>query len=178
MVSAIAFAAPGDTVLKLGIRGNDVLSLQNLLTNTGFYVGELDGIFGNATLAAVKDFQDNSGMVADGVVGSETFAYLMRANAEPSRHRRELTMTASAYSAYDPGNSSYTARGNLLRKGLVAVDTSIIPLGTRLYIPGYGYAIADDTGGSIRGNRIDLAFDSHGEALQFGVQRITVYIVD
>ena len=46
------------------------------------------------------------------------------------------------------------------------------------YIPGYGYAIADDVGGSIKGNRIDLAFDSHREALEFGRRDVVVYIVD
>ena len=87
-------------------------------------------------------------------------------------------MNASAYSAYDSGNSQYTSNGSFLRKGLVAVDPAYIPLGTRLYIPGYGYAIADDVGGSIKGNRIDLAFDSHSEALAFGRRNVVVYIVN
>ena len=87
-------------------------------------------------------------------------------------------MNASASSAYDSGNSQYTSNGSFLRKGLVAVDPAYIPLGTRLYIPGYGYAIADDVGGSIKGNRIDLAFDSHSEALAFGRRNVVVYIVN
>ena len=86
-------------------------------------------------------------------------------------------MKATAYSRFDPGCGSYTARGNLLHKGLVAVDPHVIPLGTRLYIPGYGFAIADDTGGAIKGHVIDLAFDSHQEAINFGVRHITVYIL-
>ena len=59
----------------------------------------------------------------------------------------------------------------------MAVDPHVIPLGTRLYIPGYGFAIADDTGGAIKGHVIDLAFDSHQEAINFGVRHITVYIL-
>lgn len=87
-------------------------------------------------------------------------------------------MKATAYSAYDPGNGKYTARGSVLRKGVAAVDPSVIPLGTRLYIVGYGHAIADDTGGAIVGNRIDLAFESQNEALNFGVRNVMVHILD
>lgn len=178
MMSVTAFAAPGDTPLKKGMRGDDVQALQRLLSNAGFYYGELDGIFGNGTLQALVDFQRSNGLSADGVAGQDTFVYLNRAGADSSRYSRSIVMKATGYSAYDPGNSSYTSRGSFLHKGLVAVDPNVIPLGTRLYIPGYGYAIADDTGGAIYGNKIDLAFDSHAEALQFGVQRVTVYILD
>ena len=87
-------------------------------------------------------------------------------------------MNASAYSAYDPGNGHYTYGGTYLRKGIIAVDPTVIPLGTRVFIPGYGYAIADDIGGAIKGNRIDMAFASHGEAMDFGRQQVTVYILD
>ena len=51
-------------------------------------------------------------------------------------------------------------------------------MGTRLYIEGYGYAVADDIGGAIKGTRIDLAFESRGDALRFGVQKVNVYILD
>ncbi|MBV8655919.1 MAG: 3D domain-containing protein, partial [Candidatus Eremiobacteraeota bacterium] len=59
--------------------------------------------------------------------------------------------------------------------GIVAVDPSVIPLGTRLFIPGYGLAIAGDTGGAIRGFRIDLGFNSERDALLFGRREVTVY---
>jgi 3D (Asp-Asp-Asp) domain-containing protein len=57
----------------------------------------------------------------------------------------------------------------------VAVDPRVIPMGTRLFIPGYGVAIAGDTGGAIRGNRIDLGFNSLSDALRFGRRAVTVY---
>lgn len=176
-----AVQPPSDGSIRIGMRGDEVKLVQRLLAEMGFYVGEIDGIFGNGTLQGVRDFQTVSSLVPDGVVGPETLAALKRsegAGISPSRYSRSLTMNASAYSRFDSGNSSYTCRGNLLRKGLVAVDPNVIPLGTRLYIPGYGYAIADDTGGAIRGNTIDLAFDSHEEAIQFGRRRITVNILD
>lgn len=179
--SVVVFAAPGDKLVKFGMRGEDVQMIQKSLLEKGFYVGEFDGIFGKATLNAVRDFQIANGLIADGVVGKETLLCLGRAGSaegNPSRYSRSLNMSASAYSAYDGGNSNHTYGGNLVHKGLVAVDPTVIPLGTRLFIPGYGYAIADDIGGSIKGNKIDLAFDSHGEAMQFGRQNVIVYIVD
>ena len=51
-----------------------------------------------------------------------------------------------------------TRSGQMLRKGIVAVDPALIPLGTKLYIPGYGFAVAADTGGGIKGNMIDLGY--------------------
>jgi 3D (Asp-Asp-Asp) domain-containing protein len=179
LICATTWAGAEDKPVKLGMRGDDVAIVQKLLAEKGFYSGEIDGFFGKGTQNAVKEFQSTNGLSADGVVGKETFHYLERSSGtEPARYSRVLTMSASAYSAYDTGNSSRTCTGNVVRKGLVAVDPAVIPLGTRIFIAGYGTAIADDVGGSIRGNRIDLAFDSHGEAIQFGRQNVTVYILD
>lgn len=61
--------------------------------------------------------------------------------------------------------------------GIVAVDPRVIPLGTRLYIDGYGHARAMDTGGAIKGNRIDLFFDSREEALRWGRRSVKVFIL-
>lgn len=167
-----------EPAIKYGSRGDEVRRVQKLLADAGYYAGEIDGIFGGGTQQAVQDFQTFNNLPADGVVGRDTLAYMERAGSEPSRFSRSLLMSASAYTAYDDGNGSTTYRGHTLRRGLVAVDPGVIPLGTRLYIPGYGFAIADDIGGAIKGNRIDLAFESRGDALQFGRQRITVYILD
>lgn len=164
--------------IAIGSRGDEVRVVQKFLADGGFYAGEIDGIFGPVTAKAVKEFQRSTDLKVSGIVDKETFTYLGRLAGEPSRYSRSLVMKASAYTANDPGNGSYTYRGNVLRKGLVAVDPSVIPLGTRLYIKGYGYAIADDVGGAIKGNRIDLAYDSRRDALDFGVQRVTVYILD
>jgi 3D (Asp-Asp-Asp) domain-containing protein len=178
LISVTAFAAPEDKLIKQGTRGDDVQYVQRLLADAGFYAGTIDGIFGFGTTNAVKAFQQSVGLPTDGVVGKETVKFLERAGAAPSRYSRTLTMAATAYTAYDDGNGSYTYRGNFLRKGLAAVDPSVIPLGTRLYIEGYGYAIADDIGGAIKGNKIDLAFENRNDALRFGVQKVMVYILD
>ena len=87
-------------------------------------------------------------------------------------------MEASAYLPWDGGGSGITASGMPAQYGVAAVDTDVIPLGTRLYIPGYGIAIAADTGGAIYGNRIDLCMEDYGSAMQFGRRDVTVYVLD
>lgn len=93
-------------------------------------------------------------------------------------YSNEMTMRATGYCAYAPGCGLYTATGAVAKKGVVAVDKSVIPLGTKLYIPGYGEAIAADTGGAIKGDRIDLCFDSYDQAIQFGRNTMQVYILE
>lgn len=70
----------------------------------------------------------------------------------------------------------YTASGAIAQAGhTIAVDTSVIPFGSVVLIDGIQY-VAEDTGGAIQGNRIDIYFDSHDEALQFGIQELTIYV--
>ena len=92
------------------------------------------------------------------------------------RASRAIVMEASAYLAGD--GDGITATGLPAVRGIAAVDPDVIPLGTRLFIPGYGEAIAADTGGAIVGNKIDLVMDSYGEAMDFGRQDVTVYVLD
>lgn len=94
------------------------------------------------------------------------------------RYVRALDITATAYNEADgmtPGVMTYT--GMRVRRGVVAVDPQVIPLGTRLYVEGYGPAIAADTGGAIKGSRIDLYMESLTEARAFGVRPVRVYIL-
>lgn len=93
------------------------------------------------------------------------------------QYKKELSMEATAYAG-----DGITAMGTATVRNpngisTVAVDPNVIPLGSKLYIPGYGYAIASDTGGAIKGNRIDLFMNSEAECNQFGRRQITVYIV-
>jgi uncharacterized protein YabE (DUF348 family) len=83
----------------------------------------------------------------------------------PVDYWRAYTMYATSYAAKftnrTPGTPSYgrTASGKIVTKGLVAIDRRLIPFGTRMYVPGYGFAEAADTGGGVRGRFIDLGFD-------------------
>lgn len=88
-----------------------------------------------------------------------------------------VSMIATAYTANCYGCSGYTKLGNRAGHGIVAVDPAVIPLGSHLYIPGYGSAVAGDTGGAIRGNRVDLGFNSNADAMQFGRRSVTVYVL-
>ncbi len=90
------------------------------------------------------------------------------------RYTKVLDMLATAYTY----TGSPTASGVWPDEGVVAVDTAVIPLGTKLYVDGYGYARALDTGRDIVGSRIDLFMKSEDQALNWGVKRVKVYILE
>jgi 3D (Asp-Asp-Asp) domain-containing protein len=100
--------------------------------------------------------------------------------------RRVVNMVATAYdpgpisTGKSPGHPAYgiTATGMRAAYGVVAVDPRVIPFYTRLYVPGYGYAVAADTGGDIIGNRIDVFFPTYNEAIQWGRRTVPVYILE
>jgi len=95
---------------------------------------------------------------------------------------RTLTMRATAYTAYCEGCSGITANGTDIRSNpnlkVIAVDPRVIPLGSRVWVEGYGEAIAADTGGAIKGNKIDVFIPTEGQAIQWGVKTVTVKILD
>ncbi len=108
------------------------------------------------------------------------------------RYSDELVMRATAYdlsyesTGKNPGDSYYgiTASGTKAHPGTVAVDPNVIPLGTKLYIastdgsPDYGFATAEDTGGAIKGNKIDLFMEDNAACERFGIRPVKVYILD
>lgn len=96
--------------------------------------------------------------------------------------RKIMRMVATAY---DPGPGSCgphatgrTSCGLQAGYGVVAVDPRVIRLGTRLYIEGYGLAVAGDVGRAIKGRKIDLGYPTRREALQFGRRVVTVHILE
>ncbi|MDQ0206113.1 peptidoglycan-binding protein [Alkalicoccobacillus murimartini] len=93
-----------------------------------------------------------------------------------------LQVEATAYTANCTGCTGVTATGIDLNKNpnqkVIAVDPSVIPLGSRVHVEGYGEAIAGDTGGAINGNKVDLYMQSHSDAIAFGRQTINVTILD
>lgn len=102
-------------------------------------------------------------------------------------YSKKIEMTATAYSTSPSENGGYTvsALGNPLGYGIVAVDPSVIPLGSTVYIAAadgswvYGYASAEDTGGAIKGNKIDLCYDgANGGVSDFGRRSCVVYVLD
>ncbi|MFJ8513464.1 LysM peptidoglycan-binding and 3D domain-containing protein [Lysinibacillus xylanilyticus] len=95
---------------------------------------------------------------------------------------KEITVEASAYTASCEGCSGITATGINLKTNpnakVISVDPTIIPLGSKVYVEGYGEAIAGDTGGAIKGNRIDVFFPSQQDAINFGVKQLKVTILN
>lgn len=165
------------SLAKMGSRGKNVEEVQAMLQHLKLYKGAVDGVYGNQTLAAVKQFQKKQHVVQNGVVDKKLYKLMSnKSKMDFSKYRKSWIMEASGYSAKDPGCSGITASGLPLRRGLVAVDPFMIPLGTHMYVMGYGFAVARDTGSAIKGNVIDLAFNSRGEALRWGRRRVRVYI--
>jgi uncharacterized protein YabE (DUF348 family) len=99
----------------------------------------------------------------------------------PIEYWRAYTMWATSYAAKftgrTPGTISYgrTASGKYVTKGIVAIDRGMMPFGTRMYVPGYGFGEAADTGGGVRGRWIDLGFDDHN--YQSWAKVVTVYFL-
>lgn len=104
-----------------------------------------------------------------------------RSLSPPSRYVKKFTAEATAYAPNTWDGHSFiddaTASGMKAEYGVVAVDPRVIALGTRLFIEGYGYAIAGDTGGAIKGKRIDLCFGTYEECVKFGRRKVMVYIL-
>ncbi|SNZ04193.1 3D (Asp-Asp-Asp) domain-containing protein [Terribacillus aidingensis] len=95
---------------------------------------------------------------------------------------KELTVSATAYTGQCNGCSGVTATGIDLNANpdakVIAVDPSVIPLGSRVWVEGYGEAVAGDTGGAIKGNKIDVHVPDKGTALSWGRKSVTVKVLD
>jgi uncharacterized protein YabE (DUF348 family) len=95
---------------------------------------------------------------------------------------KALPVTATAY---EPGPIScgasatgYTCLGLRATRGIIAVDPRVIPFWTKVYVEGYGFAVAGDSGSAIKGDRIDVCFDTYEEAIRWGVKHVKVYILE
>lgn len=103
-------------------------------------------------------------------------------NTEEKAEGKTISVTATAYTADCAGCSGVTATGINLRNDrnakVIAVDPNVIPLGSKVYVDGYGYATAGDTGGAIKGNKIDLHMATKQEAMNWGNRTVNVTIVD
>lgn len=97
----------------------------------------------------------------------------------PAAQGKTLVVSATAYSRHEAGLSNFTATGIDLSINpmVIAVDPSVIPLGSLVSVPGYGIAIAGDTGGAIIGNKIDLHMEDLNAALAYGRQTLTITIL-
>ncbi|MEH7239156.1 LysM peptidoglycan-binding and 3D domain-containing protein [Bacillus sp. JJ1562] len=102
--------------------------------------------------------------------------------AASTSNTKEIIVEATAYTATCEGCSGITSTGiNLLENPdakVISVDPSVIPLGSKVHVEGYGEAIAGDTGGAIKGNKIDIFIPSKQDAINFGRKQVKVTVLD
>lgn len=173
-------------------RTNAVSRDRQHLRNEGVY-GEkeittaivyLGGVESNREVISTKILSEPVNAILD--IGTGWLGALTNVNAPDFHYFRQLRMEATAYTAYyrctgkhpDDPWFGITASGRRVEHGIVAVDRNEIPFGTRLYVEGYGFAIAADVGGAIQGNRIDLFMYKIEDALRFGRRDLYVWILD
>ena len=169
-ITRLVFSLPPGTtrIVSHGIRGERETIL-------GFT--QRDGVTQHRVIATRIVRKPRERIIARGIGEYAAFEQLAKFGLQKTSYIAEsaISMMATAYTADCAGCSGYTAIGPRAGHGIVAVDPRVIPLGTRLYIPGYGPAVAGDTGGAIVGNRIDLGFNSLSDAMRFGRRPVRVY---
>lgn len=149
-----------------------------------YNVTYVDGVMQDKTLVnTVTTKQPVTQIVNE---GGAAVTLASRGGEDVGRYSQILTMTATAYTgdvACTGKSDGITATGVQAKKGVVAVDPNVIPLGSKLYIESsdgsyvYGTAVAADTGGAIKGNKIDLCFNTYQEAVNFGRKSVKVYVL-
>lgn len=171
---------PGDTMWSVaqrhGISISQLKQWNNLSSNT-IYINQVLQVGGQAA-AQVKP--STPATTAPSAPSTSTPA---PAPAQETKSvSKEITVEATAYTAYCAGCSGITATGIDLRSNpnrkVIAVDPRVIPLGSRVYVEGYGEAIAGDTGGAIKGTRVDLFMASQSSALNWGRKTVKLQILD
>lgn len=118
--------------------------------------------------------------VKTNVQAVQTKAPAQSVNTEPAG--KEITVEATAYTADCKGCIGITKTGVNLKANpnakVIAVDPSVIPLGSKVYVEGYGYATAEDTGGAIKGNKIDVFIPGQNDAMNWGRKQVEVTIIN
>lgn len=103
-------------------------------------------------------------------------------NNNSSSVAKEFYVEATAYTAYCSGCSGTTATGINLRANpdlkVIAVDPRVIPLGSKVWVEGYGNAVAADTGGAIKGNKVDLFMKNKSDAYKWGRKKVRIKVLD
>lgn len=177
-LNEVYVAQTGDYILSEGARGKRVIRLQNQLLLHGYNPGVVDGVFGAGTADAIRRLQDETGLETTGVADEDVWDALDNAPYFRGKYTKTYHMRSTAYTPYDGGGEGHTALGGFAGKGHAAVDPNVIPLGSIVFIEGYGYAICDDIGGAIHGNVIDVGVDTLEQAYQWGTKsRVKVYLV-
>lgn len=136
----------------------------------------------------VKNLKDWNQLQTEVIFPGQKIAFNSSDGSRESLDRKKeaigktITVKATAYTAYCEGCSGVTKTGVNLRKNpdkkVIAVDPNVIPLDSKVYVEGYGYATAADIGGAIDGNEIDIFFPKEQTALDYGVKSVKVSIIN
>ena len=159
---------------KLYVNGEEVERAVLSETVTRAPVAEVIAV-GTGAEAEASD-PDEMPVIADG--------YITLPTGEVLTYSDTATIRATAYTHTDAGCDMTTYTGTTVHKGTVAVDPRYIPYGTRMFIVSndgayvYGIAVAEDCGGDIKGDRMDLYFPTFNECIQFGRRVCTIYFLD
>lgn len=170
----------GDTLFSIaqasGVSVDQLMSWNNIAAADRIYSGDTIAI---SEAAAGKTAVTQSSQIVQYQQTNQTAPAAQKA---PATAAQTIAMSATAYTAYCTGCSGITANGTNLRANpnlkVIAVDPSVIPLGSRVWVEGYGEAIAADTGGAIKGNKIDVFIPSQEGAMNWGRRTVTVKILD
>lgn len=116
------------------------------------------------------------------VIEKEVVRYEKLSTKTVQSFTAEVTAYTAGYESCGklPNHPAYgiTANGNEVRKGIIAADTNVLPFGTKVYIEDLGIFTVDDTGGDIKGNRIDIYMDNLNEAMKFGRQNRKLIVLN
>lgn len=178
----------GDTLFEIAIAYNtSVKQLQawNGLNTDLIYAGEALAVSGPIQVKdeAINQMStSNEAPVVKSDPTEATTSQRVETSAPTSDVERTMTVEATAYTAYCNGCSGTTANGTDLRANphlkVIAVDPRVIPLGTKVWVEGYGEAVAADTGGAIKGNKIDVFIPNKSGAYEWGRRTVTIKILD
>ncbi len=143
------------------------------------YVRDENGTATRTLLASRIVRMPRERVIAHGIAAYASLARVAEQGFASALHfaGSAIRMVATAYTAGCFRCSGITASGVRAGFGVIAVDPRVIPLGSKLFIPGYGRAVAGDTGGAIVGHRVDLGFNTLRDALQYGTRPVTIYFL-
>lgn len=178
----------GDTLFKIANKVG--ISVQNLksynnLNNDLIYSGQkliLTGDSNNNNVASVSSKQTQTPAKTQTVKKQTANTKVSTSQTAPQSAGKTLTVTATAYTPYCAGCSGITATGINVKANpnmkVIAVDPRVIPLGSKVWVEGYGTAIAGDTGGAIKGHKIDLLMPNNSQANSWGVRTVTIKVLN
>ncbi|MBO0587398.1 3D domain-containing protein [Sporosarcina sp. E16_8] len=166
--------AIGDNLYRIALNHSislDSLKMWNSLEGELIHPGDVLIVSGNIEDAGTVESESDT-----------ITAAFVPTPPPPASDGKEMLVTATAYTAYCTGCSGTTAYGIDLRANpnqkVIAVDPKVIPLGTKVWVEGYGEAIAGDIGGAIKGNKIDVFIPSYNNAMEWGVKKVKLKVLN